>query len=134
MIAANAAFLTVVLGFLALLTLLVALLVRRRLRQMASDAQLLAADCARLADTLPQTLARARTQLMDANSTAERGLWWLARFDERTAASRAVLAAGTAELDALRARLLKARSNVESIKAGLRMVIRAIELRRTILG
>lgn len=132
MIAANAAFVTLLLGFVALVALPGALLVRRRLGRMAADS--LDADYARLADTLPQTLARARTQLMDTDSSAERGLWWLARFDERTAASRSALVARRAELDALRARMLQARSNVESIKAGVRMLIRAIELRRTILG
>lgn len=134
MIAANAAFVTLLLGFVAVVALLGALLARRRLGHVAAGAQELAAAADRLAATLPQTLARVRTQMKDAHSSAQRGLRLLARFDERAAASRSALVARRGELDAMHARLRKAKSNVESIKAGLRMLIRAIELRRTILG
>ena len=134
MIAANAALPTVVLAFLALLAVLMALLARRALSQVGETAHQLAGELAGQASSLPRALDHARGQLMTAGTATERGLWSLGQFDGHVVAATAELAERRIELDNMRARLQQARSRIESVKSGVQMLIRAIELRRTILG
>jgi hypothetical protein len=61
-------------------------------------------------------------------------LWSLSHFDERAEAARAALAGTRTALDNDRARLIAARGAIIRIKKSARMILRALELRRTILG
>ena len=118
----------------ALVAWLVGRAVSRRLSALSEG--LRAAD-ARIVHEAPVMAARmgvARTDLAAVSTAAERALWSLSRFDERLDTARTGLAARRAAKDKDRARLIGARRTIIRVKKSARMVMRAIELRRVILG
>lgn len=75
-----------------------------------------------------------RADLAAAGTQTERALWSLSRFDERAEAAREKLAEARRALDKDRARLIAARGAIIRIKKSARMIMKALELRRAILG
>ena len=86
------------------------------------------------AQRLPIVLANARAALAERHAGLEQQLWTIERLDKQMTTTTAALAARRHELDQLRERLEHSRAGVERAKSAFRMIMRAIELRRTILG
>ncbi|HEY8134609.1 MAG TPA: hypothetical protein VIF08_01115 [Candidatus Limnocylindrales bacterium] len=92
---------------------------------------------ARIVNATPQLAGRLsgmRADLAAVSTRTERALWSLSRFDERAEAAREVLAGTRTALDKDRARLIAARGAIIRIKKSARMIMKALELRRAILG
>ena len=103
-------------------------------RRTHDGSERLAASLDERAVTLPLALASARAALAEQGAAAEHALWTLKRADEQLAAATVALAARRAGLDALRERLDRTRAGVATLKSAARLIMRAIELRRAILG
>lgn len=131
---APTAVIVVALAALALVAILAALLAWRVQRHTARLMTAAAISADKHAERTARSLARMRSQLANIQAGTERALWSLSRLDDRIDSARFALAERGAELDRHRARLVAARSSVEKTKAAVRLVTRAIELRRTILG
>ena len=126
--------LSVVLSVLAVVTLLASLLLVRALRRTR---QALGTAEVRLADhetLLPSRFSDLRGQLAMAHAASERALWSLSRLDQKVDALAGELSSRRTSLDAQRDRIVAARITATRLRSGARMLIRAIELRRTILG
>ena len=129
-----AALLAAMLGTLALLVLVGALVFSRALGRggdalRRTDERLVAQSAA-----LPGRFHNARLRLSEFHASTEHTLWSLSRLDQRIDATRVALVTRRAEMDKGRARLIGARAEIERIKSGVRLVLRALELRRTFLG
>ena len=126
--------LTIAFALAALVMLVGALLLRRRV----GDAASLATTATRFLDeqavTLPIMLSTARADLAERHAGLDQTLWQIERMDARVAATTAALAERRSGLDDIHDRLQDSRAGVERLKSALRMIMRAIELRRTILG
>lgn len=129
-----AALLAAMLGTLALLVFAGALLFSRALGR--GGAALRRYDERLMAQTaeIPVRLHGARLQIGEFHATTEHTLWELSRLDQRVDATRVALVTQRAGLDNARERMVGARPDVERIKGGARLVLRALELRRTFLG
>ncbi len=128
---------TFVLAALAVFVTLVIWLIRALVGKLGETRAQLRAMDARLAASAPglaDQLAKVRTDLATVSTQTERALWSLSRFDERAKAARAALAGTRTALDNDRARLIKARGAIIRIKKSARMILKALELRRAILG
>ena len=126
--------LAAMLGALALLTLIGALLLSRRLARIGDT--LRQADM-RLVAEVPELANRfvtGRHQLNEADAAIERALWFLSRLDHRLDAMRETMRARRDELDRGRSRMIAARAAAGRYRRRAQMLIRAIELRRAILG
>jgi hypothetical protein len=129
-----AALLAAMLGTLALLVLLGAVVFRRAVSRGGAtlrgyDERLMAQ-----AEELPGRFHNARLRLGEFHATTEHALWSLSRLHQRIDATRVGLVTRRAELDRSRERIVGARAEIERIKRGARLVVRALELRRTFLG
>ncbi len=126
--------LTAVLVGLAAVFVLAALLLWRRSSAASPGMARLARSLDDQAHTLPVSLSIARVELAEQGAAVEHALWLLARFGERIDGATLALAERRLALDATRARLEGARANVERLKSVVGLIMRAIELRRAILG
>ena len=129
-----AVLLAAMLGTLALLVLVGALMFSRALGR--GGAALRAWDERLVAQTaeIPVRLHGARFRLSEFHASTEHALWELSRLDQRVDATRVALVTRRAEMDKARARMLGSRAEVERMKTGARLVLRGLELRRTFLG
>ena len=126
--------LTVALVVVAAVCVLAAVVAWRRASAVHTGMQRLATALDERAITLPEALAASRASLAERGAAAEHGLWTITRFDEQLEQATSTLARRRQSLDALRARLEGAKENVERLKSAARLIMRAIELRRAILG
>jgi hypothetical protein len=126
--------LTVVLIAFAGVALIGATLLWRRVNAGRPGLARVAASLDERALTMPLALSSTRAALAERGAAAEHALWVIARFDERAQRIEGTLARQRAGLDATRARLEGALANVEKLKSAARLIMRAIELRRAILG
>jgi alpha-D-ribose 1-methylphosphonate 5-triphosphate synthase subunit PhnG len=131
--ATAALLLAAMIGTLALLTLIGALVLNRRLGAIGSalrreDARLTAAT-----PLLADRFVAGRSQMTASNAAVERTLWWLSRADGRLDSINQALVTRRTELDRQRSRLVAARASFVRIRRTMRMLIRVIELRRAIL-
>lgn len=134
MLASTAAVVTAVLVVTALAMLLSVVLVRRRAGRLTRRTDAWATSLTGRAETLAGELGNARKTFAAANAAIESGLWTLARLDERLDRDRIALANRRQSMDTLRGQILAASSTIDRVKSGARTVLRAIELRRVILG
>lgn len=84
--------------------------------------------------TLPPALLSARAALAERGAAVERAGRMIARFDGRAEGIEGTLAQRRAGLDATRQKLEGARAGMQRLKSAARLIMRAIELRRAILG
>ena len=83
---------------------------------------------------LADRLVAARADLAGVSTRTERALWSLSRFDERAEAAQEALIKARTTLDNDRARLIAARGAIIRVQKSARMIMKALELRRTFLG
>ena len=119
---------------LAVICMVGAVVAWRRASAARPVAERLSASLNERAITLPETLSSARARLAERGAAAEHASWTIARFDEQVERATSTLAERRERLDALRATLEGARVNLERLKSAGRLIMRAIELRRAILG
>jgi chromosome segregation ATPase len=84
--------------------------------------------------TLTQRLSTARASLAEQGAAIEHTLWTMRRFDEQVDALTISLRERRKTLNELQQTLKGARVGIERLKAAVRLIVRAIELRRAILG
>ena len=124
--------LTTVLVVTAVLALVGVTLLWRRVNSAQPAFARMAERLDERALTLPLTLISTRAALAERAAAAEHALWVISRFDEQAERIEGTLAQQRAGLDATRARLEGARAGVERLKSAVRLIMRAIELRRAI--
>jgi hypothetical protein len=129
-----AALLAAMLGTLALLVLTGTLVFSRALSRFGAGLRVRDEQLAAQPAELPTRFHGTRLRLSEFHASAEHALWSMSRLDQRIDATRVALVTHRAELDKGRARLVAARAEIERIKNGARLVVRALELRRTFLG
>jgi hypothetical protein len=83
---------------------------------------------------LPIMLSTARADLAERGAAIEHGMWTLTRFDKTLTDATTGLADRRRGLETLHERLVASRAAAERLKSAIRMIMRAIELRRTFLG
>ncbi len=129
----TAALTTSVLVGLALLTLAMAIGARRAQRDVANRA-LAMSDGQQRAERVSKALRRSRSRLTDIQADSERGLWALARLDDRIGTATEVLQRNRLEFADQHARLLAARDVVGQLRWILRTLVKMNALRRTVIG
>src|SRR5687768_12872272 len=129
-----AALLAATLGTLALLVLVGALVFSRALGRAGTALRLRDERLVAQSVELPGRFHDARLRLSEFHASTEHALWSLSRLEQRIDATRVALVTQRAGLDKSRGRIIGARAEIERIKRGARMVVRALELRRTFLG
>lgn len=129
-----AALLAATLGTLALLVLVGALVFSRAVSRAGAALRVRDERLVVQAEELPTRFHDARLRLSEFHATTEHALWSLSRLEQRIDATRVTLVTGRAGLDRSRERMIGARAEIERIKRAARMVLRALELRRTFLG
>ncbi|MEO6350932.1 MAG: hypothetical protein ABIP53_09805 [Candidatus Limnocylindrales bacterium] len=134
MLADNLVPLTAAFAIVALPFLGGALMTRRRVRAAHDGLGRLNRAIEDRAAMMPIMLSTARADLAERGAAIEHGLWTAARFDKTVTDATTALADRRRGLDLLHARVIASRATVERLKSALRMIMRAIELRRTILG
>ena len=129
-----AALLAAMLGTLALLVLVGALVFSRALGRAGASLRLRDERLVVQAVELPGRFHDTRLRLSEFHASTEHALWSLSRLEQRIDATRVALVTQRAGLDKGRERILATRTEVERIKRGARLLVRALELRRTFLG
>jgi hypothetical protein len=129
-----AVLLAAMLGTLALLLLVGALMFSRVLKRAGANLRLQDERLIVQSTGLRVRFHEARLRISEFHATTEHALWQLSRLDQRIDATRVALVTGRASLDNGRDRLIGARAEIERIKRGARLIVRALELRRTFLG
>ena len=84
--------------------------------------------------TLTERVEIARASLAEQGAAIEHTLWTMRRFDEQVDALTVSLQARRQTLDELQQTLRGARVGIERLKSAIRLIARAIELRRAFLG
>ena len=125
-LAALAVFITLVIWLIRVVT--------GRLGEVGAQLRSLDARLVNGTPLLAGRLGATRADLAAVSTQTERALWSLSRFDERAEAARAALAGTRTALDNDRARLIAARGAIIRIKKSARVILKALELRRAILG
>jgi chromosome segregation ATPase len=125
---------TLAFAFAALVMLLAALMLRRRMNAAADSVAGARRFLDEQAAMLPIVLSTSRADLAERHAGIEQHLWTAKRLDSQIAAATAALAERRRGLDEIRDRMENSRVGVERMKSALRMIMKAIELRRTILG
>jgi hypothetical protein len=118
----------------ALVSLALAVFALRKLSAAGDGLAGLADQLDESALTLTQRVEIARASLAEQGAAIEHTLWTMRRFDEQVAALTISLRARRQTLDELQQTLRGARVGIERLKSSLRLIVRAIELRRTFLG
>jgi len=126
--------LTAALVVVAALCVLTAVVAWRRTSAAHAGMERLATSLYERAITLPEAISSSRASLAERGAAAEHALWTIGRFDGQLEQATKTMAQRRQSLDTLRARLEGARVNVERLKSAARLIMRAIELRRAILG
>jgi hypothetical protein len=126
--------LTVAFGIAAVAMLVGAILARRRIRSAAEGFRRADVVLAERAAMWPIILSTTRADLAERGAAGEQALWTINRFDKQVAEATVALAERRRAIDEMRVKLEGGRANVERVKSALRMIMRALELRRTILG
>ena len=85
------------------------------------------------AAALPARLSSARASLAEQGAEAEHVAWTLKHIDEQLATFTVDMARRRVALDHFRMTLESSRGSVERLKSSGRLIMRAIELRRTFL-
>jgi hypothetical protein len=129
-----AALLAAMLGTLALLVLVGAVVLSRALGRFGAALRIRDERLVVLAETLPVRLHGTRLRLGEFHAQTEHALWTLSRVDQRVDATRVALVTHRAALDKGRGRMVAAGADIERMKTGARLVLRALELRRNFLG
>lgn len=117
-----------------LASLVGALMLRRLSGRSARRSSRLSAKMSARASTMAADFEAVRGHLVTIRAASETGLWSLARLDERTEATRTSLVRRREAMATARLQLQAAGTNIERIKSTARLVTRAIDLRRKILG
>jgi len=125
-LAALAVFITLVIWLMRLAT--------GRLGEVGAQLRSLDSRLLRETPTLAGRLGAMQADLAAVSTQTERALWSLSRFDERAEAAREALVGTRLALDSDRARLIAARRAIIRIKKSARVILKALELRRAILG
>ena len=134
MLVASLVPLTIALVATAVIVLAASVVIWRRTRSLSGRTSALAEALDGRADALPVQISSARANLAEQAASVEHLLWSLGRADGRLAEATAKMAAQRHAVDDLRGRMERGRDGVEKLKSAVRLIIRAIELRRTILG
>lgn len=126
--------LTVAFAIAAVVMLYAAVVMRRRIRGSAEGFRRAEIVLAERAAMWPIILSTTRADLAERGAAGEQMLWTIKRFDAQVAQATVALAERRHSLDELREKLEGGRANVERAKSAIRLIMRAIELRRTFLG
>jgi len=118
----------------ALISLGLAFFVWRRFAEARTGLSEVAATLEESSTALPHRLEVARASLAEQGAALEHLQWTMNRVDTQIEALTLSLAARRQTLHELRETLRGARVGVERLKQALRLITRAIELRRNILG
>jgi hypothetical protein len=118
----------------AIATLAVAVLVARRLGAARVTLITVAAQLDDVAQTLPPRIRDARAMLAEQGAAAEHALWTIEQYDREIERLTVRLASRGKSIDDLHASLDRARSAVARLVSVTRLIMRAVELRRAILG
>ena len=129
-----AALLAAMLGTLAVLVFTGTLVFSRALGRLGADLRVRDEQLVAQTAGLRVRFHGARLRLSEFHATIEHALWSLSRLDQRIDAARVALVLQRAGLDKSRGRIVGARAEIERIRHGARLVLRALELRRTFLG
>jgi hypothetical protein len=126
--------LTVAFAVVALLFVVGAVVVGRRLASTHDGFEKLTRQIDDRAAMLPIMLSTARAELAERAAAIEHGMWTVASFDRKIDAATTALSVRRRGMDDLHGRVVAGRGAAERLKSAIRMIMRAIELRRTILG
>ena len=126
--------LTIVAAVGAFATLLVAVLVTRRLGAARAALTTVSMQLDEAAATLPPRIRDARAMLAEQGAAAEHALWTIDRYDKELEKLHLRLAARGQSIDELHDSLERARTAVARLVSATRMIVRAVELRRAIWG
>jgi chromosome segregation ATPase len=118
----------------ALVILGLAVFVLRKLSAAGDGLAGLADQLDDTALTLTERVEIARASLAEQGAAIEHTLWTMRRFDEQVDALTVSLRARRQTLDELQQTLRGARVGIERLKSAIRLIARAIELRRAFLG
>jgi hypothetical protein len=118
----------------AVLCVALAIVTWRRLADARSGLTALSEQLDGEALTLTQRLSTARASLAEQGAAIEHTLWTMRRFDDQVDALTISLRERRKTLNELQQTLKGARAGIERLKAAVRLIVRAIELRRAILG
>ena len=125
--------LAVVLAIVALISIAAALMLWRRTRPATRGFAALAESLDRRAEQLPIMIGTARAALAERAATIEHAQWLITRSDSRVEAAKVALRQRTAALDELREKMERNRARAETLKSTARLIMKALELRRTFL-
>jgi methyl-accepting chemotaxis protein len=118
----------------ALATLTVAFLVARRLGETRAALNTVAAQLDDAAATLPSRIRDSRAMLAEQGAAAEHALWTMQQYDRQLDKMSVRLASGGKSIDEMHESLERARTAVARLVSATRLIMRAVELRRAILG
>ena len=118
----------------ALATLTVAFIVVRRLGETRAALATVAEQLDDAAATLPPRIREARAMLAEQGAAAEHALWTMQQYDRQLDRMSVRLASGGRSIDELHESLERARIAVARLVSATRLIMRAVELRRAILG
>ena len=126
--------LTIVLALVALVTLAGSVLLWRGAGRLTRRLEPTAEYLEDRAHLLPTQISIGRATLAERSAAIEHALWTLGRADDQIDDLTASLAARRRSMDSLRGHIVRSRDTVERLKTAFGLIMRAIELRRTILG
>jgi hypothetical protein len=118
----------------AIATLFVAATVSRRLGAARSALNTVSAQLDDAAATLPPRIRDARAMLAEQGAAAEHALWTIQQYDRELEKLSVRLASRGQSIDELHESLERARIAVARLVSATRLIMRAVELRRAILG
>jgi len=125
--------LAIALILVALAAATVAVVVARGTRRASQQLRKLSDSLDARTERLPIAFASARADMAERTATIEHAAWLVGRLDSQIDAANARMAAQRVALDDLRNKMERSRARVERLKSSARLIIRALELRRTLL-
>ena len=126
--------LTIVAAVGAIATLAVALLVVRRMGAVHAALATVETQLDDAAATLPARIRESRAMLAEQGAAAEHALWTLQQYDQALDKMSVRLASSGQSIDELHENLERAKVAVARLVSATRLLMRAVELRRAILG
>ena len=123
----------VALVVVALVALVLACVLWRRTPRAATGLTALAERLDERAVRLPLAIGTARADLAERTATIEHALWLMTLADARIDARTAALRQRRAALDGVREKMERNRTRAETLKSTARLIMKALELRRTFL-
>ncbi len=118
----------------AFATLTVAVVVARRLGETRAALATVAEQLDDAAATLPPRIRDARAMLAEQGAAAEHALWTIQQYDRELDKMSVRLASSGQSIDELHESLERAKVAVARLVSATRLLMRAVELRRAILG